>query len=122
MRISDPFMHATELQLMRCLLVLCTKMCPLRSPESWSRMGQLLADGETARAVECSALSRWNLGSFDYRFESRYHIAKSQEVQCRTELLVTIESEKGCDFPEDAVTQCNVRDTGSRVFGSVLSD
>jgi hypothetical protein len=94
MLISDPFMHAIELQLMRCLLVLCAKMCPLRSPESWPRMGQLLADGEAARAVECSALSRWNVGSFDYRFESRYHIAKSQEVQFRTERLVTIGSER----------------------------
>lgn len=33
-------------------------------------------------------------GVVDYRFESRYHIAKSQEVQFRTELLVTIGSER----------------------------
>ena len=38
-------------------------------------------------------LSPMECGVVDYRFESRYHIAKSQEVQFRTELLVTIGSE-----------------------------
>ena len=62
-------------------------------------------------------LSRWNVGSSitasSHDIISPSPKKSSFEPSCWLRLEVRV-----CDFPEDAVTQCNVRDTGSRVLGA----